>query len=221
MHFGIREHAMGAVTNGMLLHGGFRPFCATFLVFSDYLRPTIRLAALSHLANIFVFTHDSIFLGEDGPTHQPIEHHWALRTIPGSVYFRPADGVEVAMSWWALRQTKTPVSLGLTRQGLPEIERGTDFVPQDVWKGGYITRDCDNPDTIVGTGSEVHIRCDAAEQLANHGITARVVSMPSVELFEAQSEAYQESVLPSDHAAIVTVEAGLLDHGGRILGVVV
>ena len=142
IHFGIREHAMGAVTNGMLLHGGFRPFCATFLVFSDYMRPTIRLAALSHLPNIFVFTHDSIFLGEDGPTHQPVEHHWALRSIPGSVYFRPADGIEVAMCWsWALSQSKVPVSFGLTRQSLPALHRDQTCSPEDVLRGGYALRD--------------------------------------------------------------------------------
>ncbi|MEE2788661.1 MAG: transketolase [Myxococcota bacterium] len=211
IHFGIREHAMGAVTNGMLLHGGFRPFCATFLVFSDYLRPTIRLAALSHLPNLFVFTHDSIFLGEDGPTHQPVEHHWALRSIPGAVYFRPADGVEVAMCWsWALAQSKVPVSFGLTRQGLPALVRDDTCTPDDVLRGGYALRSVDDPDVIfVATGSEVHLCIEAADSLSGQGIQARVVSMPSVELFESQPDSYREQLIPTGHPAVVTVEAGI------------
>ncbi|MEE2786426.1 MAG: transketolase [Myxococcota bacterium] len=211
IHFGIREHAMGAVTNGMLLHGGFRPFCATFLVFSDYMRPTIRLAALSHLPNIFVFTHDSIFLGEDGPTHQPVEHHWALRSIPGAIYFRPADGVEVAMCWsWALSQSKVPVSFGLTRQGLPALHRDTACSPDDVLRGGYALRVVSEPDVIlIATGSEVHLCVKAADELKTSGIRARVVSMPSVELFESQPESYREALIPSDHPNVVTVEAGI------------
>ena len=210
IHYGIREHAMGALTNGMLLHGGLRPFSATFLVFSDYMRPTVRLAALSHLANIFIFTHDSVFLGEDGPTHQPIEHHWALRSIPNSVYFRPADGMEVAMSWaWALNSTKTPVSLGLTRQGLPTIERDASFNAEDVFKGGYVVTDvADAAVTLVGTGSELHVCVDAAKSLSADGIKARVVSIPSVDLFDEQDQAYVNSVLPAN-IPVVTVEAGI------------
>jgi transketolase len=209
MHFGIREHAMGAVTNGMLLHGGIRPFSATFLVFSDYMRPTIRLAALSHLPNIFVYTHDSIFLGEDGPTHQPVEHHWALRSIPSLAYFRPADGVEVAMSWaWALQSDSRPSAFGLTRQGIPEIKRDAGFEPQNVWKGGYVVRENDHAHvTIIGTGSELHLCTEAADQLAADGIHCRVVSMPCVDLFEEQDASYQNAIL--GNAPIVTCEAGI------------
>ena len=201
---------MGAVTNGMLLHGGLRPFSATFLVFSDYMRPTIRLAALSHLPNIFIFTHDSVFLGEDGPTHQPIEHHWALRSIPNSVYFRPADGVEVAMAWaWALESESTPVSLGLTRQGIPVIERDAEFHEKDVWRGGYVVSEAADADvTLVGTGSELHVCVDAAANLAAEGIRARVVSMPSVDLFDAQPRDYVDTVLPAG-IPVVTIEAGI------------
>lgn len=211
IHFGIREHAMGAVTNGMLLHGGLRPFSGTFLVFSDYMRPAIRLAALSQLRNVFVYTHDSVFLGEDGPTHQPVEHHWALRTIPGLEYFRPADGVEVAMTWaWALQKAKGPVAMSLTRQGVPAIERLEGFDPRDVWKGGYVVRDAVNPQVIfVGTGSELSLCVAAAEQLGKHGVTTRVVSMPCVERFEAQPEAYRDAILPIKHRRIVTIEAGI------------
>lgn len=211
IHFGIREHAMGAVTNGMLLHGGLRPFSGTFLVFSDYMRPAIRLAALSKLRNIFVYTHDSIFLGEDGPTHQPVEHHWALRTIPGLDYFRPADGVEVAMTWaWGLQKAQGPVAMSLTRQGVPAIERLEGFDPRDVWKGGYVVSDAVNPQVIlIGTGSELGLCVAAAEQLNKHGVTTRVVSMPCVERFEAQSEAYREAILPIKHRRIVTIEAGI------------
>jgi len=210
IHYGIREHAMGSVANGMLLHGGFRPFTATFLIFSDYMRPSIRLASLSHLPNIFIFTHDSVFLGEDGPTHQPVEHHWALRTIPNLAYFRPADGVEVAMAWaWTLKNEKTPAALGLTRQGLPAIERPENFHPKDVWRGAYeISGNADAVVTLLGTGSELHLCTQAAKILGEKGISARVVSMPCVDLFEQQDADYVESVLPSS-MPVVTVEAGI------------
>lgn len=221
MHFGIREHAMGAVANGMLLHGGLRPFTATFLVFSDYMRPSIRLAALSRLPNIFVFTHDSVFLGEDGPTHQPVEHHAALRLIPDLHYFRPADGVEVAMTWaWALKQTETPVAMGLTRQGVPEIARPEGFEATDVWRGGYVVQDVDGePDVIfVGTGSELHLCLGAAEQLAADGVKARVVSMPCVELWKAQDAAWKQATATPGHPRIVTVEAGITDLWAAVSG---
>lgn len=210
IHYGIREHAMGSVANGMLLHGGFRPFTATFLIFSDYMRPSVRLASLSHLPNIFIFTHDSVFLGEDGPTHQPIEHHWALRLIPNLNYFRPADGVEVAMAWaWTLKDESTPTALGLTRQNLPAIERAADFEPTDVWRGGYVVSDCDDADvTLVGTGSELHVCVEAAAQLAGDGIRARVVSMPCVDRFDAQPMGYQDQVIPNS-IPVVSVEAGV------------
>lgn len=207
LYFGIREHAMGAITNGMLLHGGFRPFSATFLVFSDYCRPAIRLASLSKLPNIFVFTHDSIFLGEDGPTHQPIEHHWALRMIPGLAYFRPADGVEVAMSWqFALSQTHRPVAFGLTRQSLPVLDRSLT-TPQDVLRGGYVLNTDENSQiTLMASGSEVHVAVESAEALREKGYKVRVVSMPCVDLFIEQDETYQTSVL--GEGVRVSIEAG-------------
>ena len=210
IYFGIREHAMGAITNGMLLHGGLRPFSGTFLVFSDYVRPAMRLAALSNLPNIFVFTHDSIFLGEDGPTHQPVEHHWALRPMVNLSYWRPADGLEVAMAWaWALAQTSQPTAFAFTRQSLPKIERGEGFDPRTVWKGGYVVSDAADPELILlGTGSELHLCTGAAAQLAAEGHRVRVVSMPSVSVFEGQSAAYQAEVLP-DGVPVITVEAGI------------
>jgi transketolase len=210
-YFGVREHAMGSITNGLLLHGGLRPFSGTFLVFSDYMRPAIRLAALCNLPNIFVFTHDSIFLGEDGPTHQPVEHHWALRTIPGLNYFRPADGLETAMAWaWAIKEQSAPTAFGLTRQGVPEIQRRDDFDPREIWRGGYAVNNVDDPDVIlVGTGSELHLCTGAAEALAAYGKRARVVSMPCYDLFAAQDAQYRHAILPPGHPAVVTVEAGI------------
>jgi len=219
LNFGIREHAMGAITNGMLLHGGLRPFTATFLVFSDYMRPALRLAALSHLPNIFVFTHDSVFLGEDGPTHQAVEHHWALRIIPGLCYFRPADALEVAMSWaWGLGQHKTPMALALTRQGVPTIERHAGFEPRDVWRGGYAVNDCADPEVVlVGTGSELQLCVAAADALEADGRRVRVVSMPCYDLFRQQDAAYQGALLPSG-ARVATVEAGSTDPWTAITG---
>lgn len=219
MHFGIREHAMGAVTNGMLLHGGLRPFNATFLVFSDYLRPAIRLAALSRLPNAFVLSHDSVFLGEDGPTHQPVEHHWALRTIPDFHYFRPADAVEVAMTWaWILQQAELPVGVALTRQKLPAITRHPGFEARDVWKGGYVVQPAQQPEAVlVGTGSELHLCCAAADALTAEGRSVQVVSMPSYDLFREQDEAWQRAVLPKG-VKICTVEAGITDPWAAITG---
>lgn len=211
LHFGIREHAMGAVANGMIIHGGLKVYNGTFLVFSDYMRHAVRLAALSKVPNIFVYTHDSVFLGEDGPTHQPVEHHWALRLIPDLTYFRPADGIEVAMAWaFALESKDRPVAFALTRQSLPEIPRPASFEPADVLKGAYAVVESDAPDVIfVGTGSELHLCTGAAAQLAAEGKQVRVISMPAWDLFEAQSDAYKEALLPSDHPAVVTVEAGI------------
>ncbi len=218
--FGIREHAMGAITNGILLHGGLKAFGATFLVFSDYLRPTMRLAALSHLPNLFVFTHDSIFLGEDGPTHQAVEHHWALRTIPNLAYWRPADGVEVGMAWaWALQQTTQPSAFAFTRQNLPAIERHAGFTPADVARGGYLVTDAEDPEVIlVGTGSELHLCTGAAAALTAAGRRVRVVSMPCVDLFLAQPADYQDALLPPRHPAVVTVEAGITGPWRQIAG---
>lgn len=220
LHFGIREHAMGAVTNGMLLHGGLRPFSGTFLVFSDYMRPAVRLAALSELPNIFVYSHDSVFLGEDGPTHQPIEHHWALRLIPGFTYFRPADGLEVAMTWaWALQHARGPVGIALTRQGVPAIQRPEGFDPRQVWRGAYVVREAAEPEAIlVGTGSELHLCTGAADRLAKDGLRVRVVSMPSWELFQKQDATYRESVLPQAHQRVATVEAGVTAPWAAVTG---
>ena len=211
LHFGIREHAMAAVTNGMVLHGGLRPYCGTFLVFSDYMRPSVRLAALSHIPNIFIFSHDSVFLGEDGPTHQAVEHHWALRLIPGLTYFRPTDGVEVAMAWaYALQHASGPVAIGLTRQGVNAVGRAADFDPRDVWRGGYIVEDAADPEIIiVGTGSELPLCTGAAARLRDEGRRVRVVSMVAWDLFEQQDAAWRDAVVPPDHPRVVTVEAGV------------
>lgn len=219
LHFGIREHAMASLTNGMVLHGGVRPFSGTFLVFSDYCRPAVRLAALSGVPNIFVFTHDSVFLGEDGPTHQPVEHMWALRLIPGLVDFRPADGVEVALAWaYALSEADGPVAMALTRQGVPAIERPKGFEPRDVWRGGYAVVEHADPEVVlVGTGSELHLCVEAAAALTRQGRRVRVVSMPSVALFERQDPAYRDRLLPRG-ARVVTVEAGVTGPWAAIAG---
>jgi transketolase len=220
VHYGIREHAMGAINNGVLLHGGLRTFGGTFLVFSDYMRPAIRLAALSHLRNIFVFTHDSVFLGEDGPTHQPVEHMWALRTIPNLVDFRPADGVETAMAWtYALQQAKGPTFFALTRQALPAIARQESFQPEDVWRGGYVVSDAQAPEVVlVGTGSELQLCVGAAARLTQEGRRVRVVSMPSWALFSRQPSEYRDQVIPAGHPKVCTVEAGLSTHWRTITG---
>ena len=213
IHFGIREHAMAAICNGLSLYG-FKSFCGTFLVFSDYLRPSLRLGALSNIASTFVLTHDSIFLGEDGPTHQPIEHAWALRLIPNCTDFRPADGIEVAMGWaWALTQAQGPVAMMLTRQGLSALPHDADFDPYHVWKGGYILQHessqhdqaCDL--VFIATGSEVALSVACAELLRELGYAVRVVSMPSVSLFLQQDSAWQQQVIPA-HARKISIEAG-------------
>ena len=209
-HFGVREHAMGSIANGIFLYGGFRPYCATFLVFSDYMRPPIRMAALMGLPTIFVFTHDSIFLGEDGPTHQPIEHLWSLRAIPHNVVFRPADGLETAMAWaYALMEARGPVVFALSRQNLPALARPEGFALRDVWKGGYIIADAEGgaPDaTLIATGSEVATALEARQLLSQKGIHIRVVSMPSVDLFAQQPKEYQDAVLGTGKVA--ALEAG-------------
>jgi len=210
LHFGIREHAMGAIINGMTLSGLFRGYGSTFLVFSDYLRPAIRLAALMELPSIYVFTHDSIFLGEDGPTHQPIEHLSALRLIPNLKVFRPADGVETAAAWYyAATNDRGPTALVFTRQSVPAIEKNADFVPKTVLRGGYIVKDAKDFDVlIIATGSEVGLARDAIALLNESGIKARLVSMPSVNLFLEQDAAYKNSVIPAGYGKIVTIEAG-------------
>lgn len=209
IHFGIREHAMGAILNGMSLHGGFRVYGATFLVFADYMRPPIRLAALMNQPVIFIFTHDSIYVGEDGPTHQPIEQLESLRLIPNLRVLRPADGEEVRYAWAeALARTDGPTALVLTRQDLPVLERNAGTAA-DLRRGGYVARDVEKPDVVlIATGSEVSLCYEAADLLAAEGIQARVVSMPSRELFLAQDEAYQAQVL-APHTPRVIVEAGV------------
>jgi transketolase len=213
LHFGVREHGMGAVLNGLSLHGGVRPYGGTFLVFSDYMRPAIRLAALMHQPVIFVFTHDSIGLGEDGPTHQPIEHLASLRAMPNLVVLRPADATETAEAWRvALEQRESPTALVLTRQSLPVLDRAVLAPAAGVARGGYILWDAKGAEgdpevLLIGTGSEVHLALDAGRRLAHQGITARVISLPSTDLFERQAEEYRESVLPSRITARVGVEA--------------
>lgn len=210
LYFGVREFAMAAAVNGITLYGGFRCYGATFLVFSDYMRPAIRLAALMGAPSIFILTHDSIFLGEDGPTHQPIEHLTALRVIPHNLVFRPADGVETAMAWaYTLMEARGPSCLILTRQALPPLTRPDGFTNRDVWKGGYVLAEAGSGKadaTLVATGSEVALALEAQKLLAERGVHIRVVSMPCVELFEKQSREYQQAVLGTGKVAVV--EAG-------------
>ncbi len=212
-HFGIREHAMGSIMNGMALYSGFIPFGGTFFIFSDYMRPAIRLAALMKLQVNYVFTHDSIFVGEDGPTHQPVEQMAAIRAIPNLTLFRPADGRETAMAWaYALRNTDGPTALALTRQKLKPLVWPGGFDPKSVWKGGYVLRTeaASSPELVlVGSGSEVQVALDAAQILHEAGHVVRVVSMPSLELFLQQDSSYRESVIPASAAGVVVVEAGV------------
>lgn len=210
IHFGVREHAMGAITNGMTLHGGFRGFGATFLVFADYMRPALRIAALSHVPSLTVFTHDSIGLGEDGPTHQPIEHLASLRAMPNYSVFRPGDANEVGECWRAaIERTDGPSALVLTRQNVPTIDREALKTRGDATRGGYILADCDGtPDIIlIGTGSEVALCVEAREKLTEAGHAVRVVSLPCWDLFEAQSDDWRETVLPAGVTKRVAVEA--------------
>jgi transketolase len=219
LHFGIREHAMGAILNGITLHGPTRPYGGTFLVFSDYMRPAVRLAALQELPVTYVWTHDSIGLGEDGPTHQPVEHLAALRAIPGLDVIRPADANETIAAWKTiLGITDRPTALALSRQNLPTVPRGTDASTGQHWasadltaKGAYTLLDTDGaPDVIlVATGSEVQLAVKARELLAADGIAARVVSMPCREWFEQQDAAYRDSVIPPHSRARVAVEAAV------------
>ncbi len=208
-HFGIREHAMGAIVNGMVL-SKLRAFAATFFVFSDYMKPAIRMASLMKLPVIYVFTHDSIGVGEDGPTHQPVEHLAALRAMPQIDVFRPADANETRVAWeFAMEQTDRPTALVLTRQNLPTIDRGKYAAAEGVKKGGYILADSENQPQIIliATGSEVHLCLRAYEELKAKGIAARVVSMPSTSVFERQPQSYREQVLPPQVSARIVVEA--------------
>ena len=209
MHFGVREHAMGAIANGMAL-SYLRPFTATFLVFSDYMRPPIRLAAIMELPTIFVFSHDSIGVGEDGPTHQPIEHLAALRAIPGLNVIRPADANETAEAWRvAMTRTRMPSCIILSRQKLPTIDRGRYASADQLAKGAYVLADADGGDPellLLATGSEVSLALGAHEQLAAEGVRSRVVSMPCWALFEQQPKSYRDAVLPPSVRARVAVE---------------
>ncbi len=210
IHYGVREHAMGAIMNGMAYHGGIIPFGGTFLVFSDYMRPAIRLAAMAGLQVIYVFTHDSIGLGEDGPTHQPVEQLPSLRLIPNLVVIRPADANEVRVAWRvALERKEGPTAIILTRQTLPLIDRDKFPSEENLVKGAYVLRDTEGkPDLILmASGSEVHVVLEAAYLLEEKGIGVRVVNFPSMELFEDQGRDYTESVLPSDVSRRVAVEA--------------
>lgn len=224
LHFGIREHGMGAILNGIALHGGTRVFGGTFLTFSDYMRGSVRLAALMGLPVTYVWTHDSIGLGEDGPTHQPIEHLAALRAIPGLDVVRPADANETAAAWHAILQhTDRPAGIALTRQNVPVFPRGTDGYSDtsNVHRGGYVLLDVEDglPDVVlVGTGSEVQVAVAARDLLAADGIRARVVSMPCREWFDAQEPAYRESVIPPTVKARVSVEAGIAMGWREIVG---
>jgi transketolase len=225
IHFGVREHAMGSIANGIALDGTFLPYCGTFMIFSDYMRPSIRLAALQKTKTLFVFTHDSIFVGEDGPTHQPVEQVDSLRVVPGINVFRPADGVETAMAYaYYLQKSEGPVLLSLTRQGLPGLARPTTFQATDVWKGAYVVSDPasdagEKADAVLlATGSEVSLAVEAATALADDGIRVRIVSMPCVELFLEQSDAEQDAVLPDDGTPIVAIEAGRAETLRRFVG---
>jgi transketolase len=220
---------MGGVVNGMVLHGGWKAASGTFLVFSDYMRPAIRLAALMRIPSIFGFTHDSIMLGEDGPTHQPIEQLASLRAIPDLTLLRPADAIETAMAWtYALRNDDGPVCLVLTRQGVPDLERRRDWDPEEVLRGGYVVADADGgaPDlALVASGSEVHLALAARGLLGEAGVRARVVSMPSMELYLARSREYRDAVLPP-RVPRVSIELGstlgwrrIVGDGGLALGI--
>jgi transketolase len=221
LHFGIREHAMGAILNGMAL-SGLRPYGATFLVFADYCRPSIRLSAIMKLPTIFIFTHDSIGVGEDGPTHQPVEHLASLRAIPGLMVIRPGDANEVTSAWRAIMHGKEhPAALVLTRQDLPTLDRTRMGSADGVLRGGYVLLDPEEANPLVvliGTGSELSLCVEAAEILANQGVPARVVSMPCWELFEAQDQTYRDEVLPAGIPARVAVEAGIRQGWDRYLG---
>ena len=211
LHFGIREHVMGGVANGMSLHGGIIPYTATFLIFYDYMRPPVRLAALMGLRVIFIFTHDSVGLGEDGPTHQPIEQLLGLRAVPGLVTLRPADATETAEAWKvALQRRHGPTALALSRQNLPVLDRETLAPASGVSRGGYVLWQAgDATDVIlIGTGSEVHIALEAGKLLQVKNVSARVVSLPSWELFDAQPVDYRDSVLPPAIRKRVSIEAG-------------
>ena len=212
MQFGVREHAMGSIVNGMAYHGGYIPYGATFLTFVDYMRPTIRLAALSHLHTIWIYTHDSVGLGEDGPTHQPIEQLASLRAIPNLITLRPGDANETREAWKIAMLRHGPVVLALSRQTLVTFDRSITGAVQDTARGAYVLADLGNgkPKAILmASGSEVQLIYAAGSKLAEAGIPVRIVSFPSWELFKEQDETYQKSVLPDEIEARLSVEAGI------------
>ena len=219
-HFGIREHGMGAILNGMAASGAWIPYGSTFLVFSDYARPSIRLAALMRLQVIWVFTHDSVMLGEDGPTHEPIEHLGALRMIPNLLVIRPADGLETAAAWaLALERRDGPTLFALTRQTLPVITRRAGFDPAEIRRGGYVVRDSEARDalTLIATGSELGLAIGAADVLAPRGVATRIVSMPAPQMFLAQDAAWRDRVLPPGSRR-VSLEAGATAYWRAVIG---
>jgi len=221
LRFGVREHAMGAILNGMALHGGVLPYGGTFLVFSDYMRPPVRLAAMMHLPVVYVWTHDSVWIGEDGPTHQPVEQLAALRAIPNLVVIRPADANETAAAWRvALERRAGPTALALTRQKLPVLAETARDPAETVARGAYVLADTPGtPDVLlIASGSEVHLALAARELLTEKGIAARVVSMPSWELFDVQPAAYREAVLPPQVTARLAIEAGVTQGWTKYVG---
>ena len=222
LHFGVREHAMGAICNGMAAHGGIIPYDATFLIFSDYMRPPMRLAALMGLHVVHVFTHDSIALGEDGPTHQPVEQLAGLRAVPDLLVIRPADANETAVAWRvALEAKDQPVALAFSRQKVPTLDRDKYAAADGLRKGAYVLHDAGDasPELIlIGTGAETGLVVEAAQKLSGEGIAVRVVSMPCWSLFDAQPQAYRDSVLsPAVHARLA-VEAGSPQGWHRYVG---
>ncbi len=221
LHYGVREHAMAAAVNGMVAHGGIIPYSATFLMFSDYMRPSIRLSALSQHGSIWVFTHDSIGVGEDGPTHQPVEHLASLRAIPNLIVIRPGDANEVVEAWkLAINRRDGPTLMALTRQNVPVLDRKKFNPAAGTAKGAYVLADFgDKPEIIlIASGSEVGLIVKAAEKLHAEGINVRIVSFPSWKLFEAQSQEYQDSVLLPNVKARLAVEMGVSQGWKRWVG---
>jgi transketolase len=221
LRFGVREHGMGAICNGMSLHGGVIPYCGTFLVFSDYMRAPVRMAALMEQGVIFIFSHDSIGLGEDGPTHQPIEQLMGLRSVPRLVVLRPADATETAEAWRiAIERRHAPTALVLTRQNVPVLDRASLAAAEGVRRGGYVLWEpSSSPEIIlIATGSEVHIALQAGRLLQDRSVKARVVSLPSWEIFDAQPADYRRSVLPPEVRLRVSIEAGTTKGWERYVG---
>jgi transketolase len=220
IHFGIREHAMGAILNGIALHGVAKPFAGTFLVFSDYMRGAVRLSALMNLPVTYVWSHDSIGLGEDGPTHQPVEHLAALRAIPNFAVIRPADANEVTIAWREIINRAKPVGLALSRQNLPVIDRNKYGSAEGVSKGAYVLLDTAKEFSVIliATGSEVALAIKVQEQLLTEGIHSRLISAPCLEWFAEQDESYRELVIPKKIKARVSIEAGIAMPWHRLIG---